>query len=191
MINKTLAILAGGKSSRMNYNNKALLSYKERTFIEHIIEAGSDYKEIIIVANDKRPYEEFGLRVVEDIYKGSGPLSGIHSALKNSHTEYALCIACDMPLTSKEILNFMGKQENNYEVLIPKCEEFLQPLCCIYSKKIEGKIEESIKKNENKMQMFIRNLDYKIIEGLNNRQFKEIDFLNINTPKDFEELEEI
>ena len=24
MINKTLAILAGGKSSRMNYNNKAL-----------------------------------------------------------------------------------------------------------------------------------------------------------------------
>ena len=25
MINKTLAILAGGKSSRMNYNNKALI----------------------------------------------------------------------------------------------------------------------------------------------------------------------
>ena len=34
MINKTLAILAGGKSSRMNYNNKALLSYKEKKFIE-------------------------------------------------------------------------------------------------------------------------------------------------------------
>ena len=39
MINKTLAILAGGKSSRMNYNNKALLNYKEKKFIEHIIEA--------------------------------------------------------------------------------------------------------------------------------------------------------
>lgn len=189
MINKTLAILAGGKSSRMNYNNKALLSYKERTFIEHIIEAGSDYKEIIIVANDRRAYYQFGLRVVEDIYKGSGPLSGIHSALKNSDTEYVLCVACDMPLTSKEILNFMGKQENNYEVLVPKCERFLQPLCSIYSKKLEGKIEESIKRNENKMQMFIRSLDYKIIEGLSNRQFEERDFLNINTPKDFKELE--
>ena len=33
MINKTLAILAGGKSSRMNYNNKALLTYKEKRFI--------------------------------------------------------------------------------------------------------------------------------------------------------------
>ena len=27
MINKTLAILVGGQSSRMNYNNKALLKY--------------------------------------------------------------------------------------------------------------------------------------------------------------------
>lgn len=190
MINKTLAILAGGKSSRMNFNNKALLSYKERTFIEHIIEAGSEYKEIIIVANDKSPYEQFGLRVVEDIYKGSGPLSGIHSALKNSNTDYTLCVACDMPLTSKEILNFMGNYENNYEVLIPKCEKFIQPLCSIYYKKIEDKIEESIKKNENKIQMVIRTLDYRIIEGLNNRQFENRDFLNVNTPKDFEELEE-
>ena len=49
MINKTLAILAGGKSSRMNYNNKALLNYKEKKFIEHIIEAAKDYKEIIII----------------------------------------------------------------------------------------------------------------------------------------------
>ena len=46
-INKTLAILAGGKSSRMNYNNKALLSYKEKTFIEHIIEAGENFKKVV------------------------------------------------------------------------------------------------------------------------------------------------
>ena len=52
MINKTLAILAGGKSSRMNYNNKALLTYKEKRFIEHIIEAGKDYKEVIIISNN-------------------------------------------------------------------------------------------------------------------------------------------
>ena len=58
MINKTLAILAGGKSSRMNYNNKALLNYKERKFIEHIIDAGKGYKEIIIIANKKEEYEE-------------------------------------------------------------------------------------------------------------------------------------
>ena len=67
MINKTLAILAGGKSSRMNYNNKALLNYKERKFIEHIIDAGKGYKEIIIIANKKEESEGVNLRVIEDI----------------------------------------------------------------------------------------------------------------------------
>ena len=47
-INKTLAIMAGGKSSRMNYNNKALLSYKEKTFIENIIEAGKNFKKLLL-----------------------------------------------------------------------------------------------------------------------------------------------
>ena len=56
MIDKTLAILAGGKSSRMNYNNKAFLNYKDKRFIEHIIDVGKNYKEVIIVANDKNLY---------------------------------------------------------------------------------------------------------------------------------------
>lgn len=191
MINKTLAILAGGKSSRMNYNNKALLSYKEKTFIEHIIDAGKNFKEIIIVANDNELYKDFNLRVVEDIYKGNGPLSGIHSALKNSTTEYVLCIACDMPLTKMEVLDFLGSYKEDYDVLIPKYEDKLQPLCAIYSKRLEDKIEKSLIHNENKLQRFIMNQNYKVIEGLEKRRFDEKDFLNVNTPVEYKELEEI
>lgn len=190
MINKTLAILAGGKSSRMNYNNKAFLSFKEKTFIEHIINAGKGFKEIIIVANDKEVYERFNLRVVEDIYKGNGPLAGIHSALKSSNTDYVLCVACDMPLVSSELLDFLGNYNEDYEILVPKYKERLQPLCSIYSKNIIGKIEESLIRNENKLQRFIMSSNYKVIEELDNRKFEEEDFLNVNTPIEFNELEE-
>lgn len=136
MINKTLAILAGGKSSRMNYNNKALLSYKEKKFIEHIIEAGKEYKEIIIVSNNIEEYKDFNVRVVKDIYKGNGPLSGIHSALINSSTDKVLCVACDMPLITKDTLNIIGNHSEEYDVLVPKVNEKMQPLCSIYSKKL-------------------------------------------------------
>lgn len=190
MINKTLAILAGGKSSRMNYNNKAFLSFKEKTFIEHIINSGKSFKEIIIVANDKEVYERFNLRVVEDIYKGNGPLAGIHSALKSSNTDYVLCVACDMPLVSSELLDFLGNYNEDYEILVPKYKERLQPLCSIYSKNIIGKIEESLIRNENKLQRFIMSSNYKVIEELDNRKFEEEDFLNVNTPIEFNELEE-
>lgn len=191
MINKTLAILAGGKSSRMNYNNKALLTYKEETFIEHIIKAGSSFKEVIIIANDKIQYEGFNLRIVEDIYKGNGPLSGIHTALKNSNTDYVLCVACDMPLIDKEVLEFMGTYIEDYDILIPKYKEKLQPLCCIYSKGIEKEIEESLIKNENKLQQLIIRLNYRIIEGLDDRKFNERDFVNVNTPTNYKELEKL
>lgn len=114
MINKTLAILAGGKSSRMNYNNKALLIYKEKTFIENIINAGKDFDEIIIIANNKEDYKNLHLKVYADIYVGNGPLSGIHSALKNSKNNKVLCIACDMPLVSKETLDTIGSINGDY-----------------------------------------------------------------------------
>ena len=191
MINKTLAILAGGKSSRMNYNNKALLSYKEKKFIEYIIEAGKDYKEIIIISNNLQEYKGFNLRVVEDIYKGNGPLSGIHSALINSTTDKVLCIACDMPLITQNVLNVIGNYNGEYDVLVPRVNERLQPLCGIYSKSILPKIEEAIKEYNNKLQLLIRSLNLKVIEGDDKSKFIERDFSNINTEKEYRELEEV
>ena len=136
-------------------------------------------------------YKGFNLRVVEDIYKGNGPLSGIHSALMNSTTNEVLCIACDMPLITKETLNVLGNYDENYDVLIPKVLGRLQPLCAVYSKKIIPNIEEAIRENNNKLQLLIKTLNYKVIEGNEDNKFIEKEFLNINTEKEYHELEEL
>ena len=64
MNDKTLAILAGGQSSRMNHRNKALMTYQDKTFIERLIEAGEDFEEVIIIANDPTPYQLLNVRVI-------------------------------------------------------------------------------------------------------------------------------
>lgn len=186
MIDKTVAILAGGMSSRMNYKNKALLNYNEKTFIENIIEASRDYREIIIVANKKEDYELFNLRVISDVYKGNGPIAGIHSALISSITDRVLCIACDMPLITKNSLNYLGNISGEYEVLIPKIDDRLQPLCAIYSTSIIEKLEAKIIKNDNKLQMLISELNYKVVNDLNRKEF-----LNVNTPLDYKKLGDV
>lgn len=183
MINKTLAILAGGQSSRMNYNNKAFLDYRGKSFIEYLISLGQDYKEVIIVANDQEIYKKFNVRVVKDMYVGNGPLSGIHSALVNAKTDKVLCIACDMPLINEDVIEKLGEYQGEYEVLVPNVGNRLQPLCSIYSKSIIKNIEENLKKNENKLQKLITSLDYTIIEG-----FEDYNFKNINTPEEYEAL---
>lgn len=191
MLPVTLAILAGGQSSRMNYQNKAFLSYQEKSFIERLIEAGSDFEEVMIIANTKEAYEHFNLQVISDVYPGNGPLSGIHAALKVAKTSTVLCVACDMPLTSKEVLNGLAQVSGDYDVCIPEYEGRLQPLCAIYSKRLVYRVEEQLKKGDFKLQYFIRQLNYQVIRELPNREFRWTDFLNVNTPTDLSELEEM
>ena len=191
LISKTLAILAGGKSSRMNYQNKAFIAYKEKQFIEHIIEAGRDFEEMIIVTNQPEDYQKYNLKTISDIFPGNGPLSGIHVALKAAKNEEVLCIACDMPLTSREVLYYLGEYVTDADVLVPLCDDRLQPLCAVYHKRLLTKMEKCLKNQDFKLQKFILSANYEVLKGLENRQFVGKDFFNVNTPTDLLELEEI
>lgn len=187
MINMTLAILAGGKSSRMG-KNKAFLKYKDKSFVENIINNGKNFQEILIISNNKKDYEKFNVKIVEDIYKDKGPIGGIHTALVNSKFNKVLCVACDMPLLSEETLIKLSKEKGGNEVIIPKINGRLQPLCGIYTKSLIDKLEDDIKKNKTKLIESIKTFDFKII---NEDIFNEKDFININTPMDYSELEEL
>lgn len=52
----SIAILAGGKSSRMG-KNKALLTYGGKTFLERLIEEFSDFDQILVSAKDENQYD--------------------------------------------------------------------------------------------------------------------------------------
>lgn len=187
MINKTLAILAGGKGSRMSYKNKALLIYKDKTFIQNLIEGGENFGEIIIITNDKEAYKDFNLKVVQDIYKEKGPLGGVYTALKNSKYNKVFCIACDMPLLKKETLEKIANVDFNEDILIPKVDGRMQPLCAIYSKTLIEDMEKHLMLNKNKMIDIIEKNNYRILET----NLSNIDFYNVNTHEQYNKLEKI
>ena len=96
-----------------------------------------------------------------------------------------------MPLITSKTLNTIGNYKEEYDVLVPKVNQRLQPLCGVYSKNIIPKLEDAIKENNNKLQLVIKSLNFKVIEGNNNNRFLEQDFLNINTETEYKELEEL
>ena len=49
-------VLAGGKSSRMNGNNKAFLKYQDKTFIENILEVLKKFNKIYISVDNIEKY---------------------------------------------------------------------------------------------------------------------------------------
>src|SRR5690349_1942483 len=89
-------VLAGGKSSRMGCN-KALLPFRGRTLVEHIASEVSTVTHTVALIGDRALYIILGYPVIEDVFPGRGPLSGIHAALRASGAEWSLVVACDMP----------------------------------------------------------------------------------------------
>ena len=74
-------VLAGGKSSRMNGNNKAFLKYKSSTFIESIISELKDFNKIYISVDNKEKYKNLNYELIEDEFEEIGPIGGIYSVL--------------------------------------------------------------------------------------------------------------
>ena len=81
----------------------------------------------------------------------------------------------------------IGSIDGNYEVIVPRINDKLQPMCAIYSKSLIPKIESALIKGENKLQKFILSTNYKVLE----EKLSVKDFSNINTEQEYKLLEEI
>ena len=70
-----------------------------------------------------------------DTHENRGPVGGIHAALKDCKTEFAVIIAVDQPLIGNTVIANLSKtaRESGADVVIPKMENGrFQQLCTIF-----------------------------------------------------------
>ena len=145
--NITGFILAGGKSQRMG-TNKSLLMIGSLTVIERVVNLiRKIFREVIIITNQPGEYSFLELPTYEDIYKNTGPLAGIHSALVHTSTEKNFIISCDMPLMTEDVIKYLAEYPTNKLITIAKADEFVQQLCGLYSKSLVPNIKNIIEMN--------------------------------------------
>jgi molybdenum cofactor guanylyltransferase len=187
------AILAGGKSKRMNGENKALLKVGEQNNLEKILSFSELYfKEVMIIANDRSRFEQYShLPVYSDLISGVGPLGGIHSGLTNSKSGNVFFLPCDMPFLSEELIKLQIEAyfSKKCDIIIPRTGELIEPLHSIFSKKLLPQLEEHLKSTDNyAIRKFFEKADvlyWDIEDSEANRQA----FFNINTHHDLNEAQ--
>jgi len=190
----TLAIIAGGKGSRMNYQNKAFLMKDDISFVENIIKEGSFFDEVLVITNNFEPYKDlvkkYDIKLFSDIYKEKGPIGGIYTALFNSEFEKVFCVACDMPNIDENLLKEVGNVKFNEDILVCSINSKIQPLCSIYKKSLIQNIKDNIENEDLKLKNLIFNNFSRIIELINfefaNIQLESIEF-KLAKSKDIEE----
>lgn len=182
-------VLAGGKSKRMNGNNKAFLQYKNKSFIENITGQLIGFNNIYISVDNKENYKELKFDLVEDIYTDIGPIGGIYSALKYINEDYVFVVACDMPKITKQFAKYLCDIITGEEkaLVVRDKSGKIHPLGGIYSKNIIPEIEEMILQKDYKLLNLLSKVNAKIV-SLSETEF-DIDILgNINNIKEYEKL---
>ncbi len=183
--------MAGGQSSRMG-KNKALLKIGNKTVIEHIAaELEKTVTDLMIVTNTMEDYQFLTLPMVEDEWKGMGPLAGIHAGLKASRTDKNLVVACDMPFVSSRLGEILLGFLEGFDAAVPNISDQLHPLFAAYRKDVHEEISHSLQKQELRIRQFFQKVHTKIVfeEDLQNLHvpYQPHHFFNMNHPEEFEE----
>lgn len=189
----SLAILCGGKSSRMGGLFKGNLKINGKTFLETILNSIEYvFEDILFVGLDKNTFLTYfnygGKRNVDDIYHSKGPLAGIHSALRNCVFDNVFIHSCDMPFIAVDKIEYLLSvhEEFENEISIPFVRQRFNPLCGIYSKFTADRIESLLINNSLRVSGIFKITKTMMIYSEDNLAFK-----NINNPGNYEEIKKI
>jgi molybdopterin-guanine dinucleotide biosynthesis protein A len=130
----TLAVQAGGRSSRMG-TDKALLPFLGRSLIQRVIERLAPIAdEILVTTNRPDDYLFLGLPLYPDLEPGRGALGGFYTALQAASYPLVAMVACDMPFASRTLLAAQRDLLLSLDVdlVIPSSAEGLEPLHAVY-----------------------------------------------------------
>jgi molybdopterin-guanine dinucleotide biosynthesis protein A len=179
-------ILSGGKSVRMG-ENKAFIEIDGVPIIHRIYNLFKElFQEIIIVTNHKELFLNFNSKIYTDLLPNKGALGGLYTGLFFSNFSYSFCVACDMPFINKSLVQYLIKNIEDYDVIVPLAKDGLQPLHAIYSKNCLDPIKKTIGKGKYKVIDIYSLVKVKILKE---EDFGFLDplresFINVNTPEE-------
>ncbi len=128
-------VLAGGKSSRMG-RDKFILNFNGETFLERAVNVLKPVCSAVKIVLNQEQTIETNSPIIRDIYAERGALGGIHAALKNCDTKFAVILAVDLPLVSTEAFENLARfalASNKYPAVVPRQTDGKpQPLCAAY-----------------------------------------------------------
>ena len=193
-------VLAGGQSSRMK-TDKAFLEFGGETFLTRAVRTLQTVCEnrvkIVLNQTQNNFIERLpkGVPHVFDIYENRGALGGIHAALTDCPTKYAIILAVDLPnVTAETVVNLaaVALSSNKYVAVVPRqADGRPQPLCAVYHARYCLPTLENLMAANNSASVrdFLELIAPRYINqnNLTGKDATDI-FFNVNYPADFKQI---
>jgi molybdopterin-guanine dinucleotide biosynthesis protein A len=183
----TGVIQAGGKSTRMGGEPKALMDVGGTRIVDRVVRALREVTDdLLLVTNTPDLYGALGLPMVPDVFPDSGSLGGIYSGLAAAPGGAAFTVACDMPFLSPDVMRLVTERADEADVVAPLVGGQWETLHACYGKACLGPIEQRLRAGRFKITGFFP--DVRVLAVPEDEVARwgrpEVVFMNVNTPDD-------
>jgi len=184
-------ILAGGRASRMQGEDKGLLTLSGKPLLEHVLERLSSQVATIYISANRQPqqYQAYGWPVIGDNLEGFlGPLAGIQAALLACECEWLLTVPVDCPFIPEDLLQRLSQAviTTNRPLAVVHDGKGLQPTFCLLHQSLAESLQHYLQQGGRKTGEWLRQQE----PALADYSDKPDAFININTPEDLELAEQ-
>lgn len=176
----TAIVLAGGKSTRMQENDKGLQILGDKPLYRHVIaRIKPQVEHIIINANrHQAQYAQSGYPVIGDDLPGFwGPLAGICSGLRHCQTELALIVSCDTPFLPDQLVIKLWQALKNHNAVYAYDGEKNHPTILLIKVNQAENIARYLQQGDRKLMLFLQQIGAVRVDFSDQANA----FVNINT----------
>jgi molybdenum cofactor guanylyltransferase len=191
----TGVVLAGGLGRRMspdgNGVNKAMIAFRGRPLIEHVIGRIRPQVASLIINGDpdESCWQSLSLSVIPDrIPDRPGPLAGIHAALLEIRTPWLLCVPCDTPLLPPDLVSRLSHAQAHADAdrVSVRCGAQAHPVIALLHRSLAGELEQYLAAGGRRIETWLSQGRW--VEA----PFEDEEaFVNLNTAQELRRLESI
>jgi molybdopterin-guanine dinucleotide biosynthesis protein A len=160
--------------------DKALLTLQGRPLVLRAADVVGEVCGNASIVGDPLRYSGLGLPVIEDNFRGAGPLAGIEAALACTSAEWNLIVACDMPALDSAILEPLFGGDCDCAVPMHEGDSArIEPLCAVYRRSCHAVVHTALASGVRKISDVypLMSVRYVAVRGSK-------PFINLNTPDD-------
>jgi len=173
---------------------KAWLPFGPECLLQRVVRlAGQVTAAVFVVGQRGQPLPPLppNVEILADLQPGLGPLAGIAAGLARCEKswEYAWVLAGDLPLLRPALGLRLLELARGEEILIPLCEDRLQPLLALYRTSLAGKVAELLASGSRQPIDLLEHAAFRMVTPVD---FRDVDpqgesFFNINTWEQYEQ----
>jgi len=183
----TGVIQAGGRSTRMGGEPKALLELGGKRIVERVVDAlGAVLADLLVVTTTPELYAFLHLPMVGDRYPEGGSLGGIFTGVAAATGDAAFTVACDMPFIHPDVVRLVLARAGEADVVVPRVGDQHETMHALYAKACLAPMEARLRAGRLKIVGFFP--DVRVLEidtaAVARHRAPEIAFMNVNTPEE-------